>query len=233
MDTRQKFYKVYKHTAPNGKVYIGITCRKLKERWANGTRYHHNAYFTNAIKKYGWDNIKHEVLFEDLSKEEATQKEIELISFYQSNNSEYGYNQSTGGECGATGYKRTPEQCEAISKRMKGRTISEEERERLRRLRKGVPNSQEAREKMSKARKGVKHSEEWTKKIADANRGQKRPSIWKAVVQMDLEGNDIRSYESITEASKQTGIHTSEITRCAQGGRKTSGGYKWRYKSEA
>lgn len=26
-------YYVYKHTFPNNKVYIGITCRTLEERW--------------------------------------------------------------------------------------------------------------------------------------------------------------------------------------------------------
>lgn len=93
-------YFVYKHTSPNGKCYIGITKQKPESRWGNnGCGYKHNIYFTNAIKKYGWDNIKHEVLFKGLTKEEAEQKEIELIALYRSNNRYYGYNIDNGGNC--------------------------------------------------------------------------------------------------------------------------------------
>ena len=60
-------YVVYKHTAPNGKVYIGITCRDPEERWANGKGYN-GQYFGRAVKKYGWENFSHEKLFSDLTK---------------------------------------------------------------------------------------------------------------------------------------------------------------------
>ena len=97
------FYCVYKHTTPNNKVYIGITSKNPLERWNNGHGYASNKHFTNAIMKYGWDNIQHEILFEGLTKEEACQKEIELIAFYKSNNCEFGYNRSSGGEWSAIG----------------------------------------------------------------------------------------------------------------------------------
>lgn len=91
-------YFLYKHTAPNGKVYIGITKQVPQKRWLNGKGYAANEHFYNAIKKYGWNNIKHDILFSNLTKEEACKKEIELIAFYNSNNSSYGYNNSSGGE---------------------------------------------------------------------------------------------------------------------------------------
>ena len=62
-------YSVYKHTSPNGKVYIGITSRKPEQRWSNGYGYVKNKHFTHAINKYGWENIKHEILFSNLTKE--------------------------------------------------------------------------------------------------------------------------------------------------------------------
>lgn len=45
-------YTVYMHIAPNNKIYIGITSKKPKYRWNNGTGYINNDYFTRAIKKY-------------------------------------------------------------------------------------------------------------------------------------------------------------------------------------
>ena len=68
------------HIFPNNKVYVGITCRKPKYRWDNGNGYKNNKYMTNAIQKYGWNNIEHKILFTDLMKEEAERKEIELIA---------------------------------------------------------------------------------------------------------------------------------------------------------
>ena len=91
-------YSVYMHTTPSGKRYIGITCQDPKIRWGNGSNYKKQPYFSNAIKKFGWNNIKHEVLYTALTKEEAEQKERELIAFYNSADRKYGYNIDLGGK---------------------------------------------------------------------------------------------------------------------------------------
>lgn len=85
-------FTVYKHTAPNGKVYIGITSQTPKDRWQDGFGYEYNTNFWHDIVKYGWDNISHEILYEDVSKEVAQQLETELIHKYKSTNFKYGYN---------------------------------------------------------------------------------------------------------------------------------------------
>jgi hypothetical protein len=90
-------YKVYMHTVPNGKKYIGITKQNVKERWRNGRGYENNKRFYNAILKYGWENIQHDILLTDLTQEEAYEKEIELIALNETNNPNYGYNQTDGG----------------------------------------------------------------------------------------------------------------------------------------
>jgi hypothetical protein len=95
-------YCVYKHTFPNGKVYIGITGRTPERRWDKGRGYSHNNYMNNAIAKYGWDNVKHDILVDNLTKEEAEEKEIELISTYKSNDLQHGYNIANGGNCAGT-----------------------------------------------------------------------------------------------------------------------------------
>lgn len=99
--TSEKSFTVYRHTAPNGKVYIGITSQMLCKRWANGRGYRNNFHFANAIKKYGWKNIKHEVLYTDLTQEEAERREIELIAEYDSTDPDKGYNRDFGGKAKA------------------------------------------------------------------------------------------------------------------------------------
>ena len=98
--TNDKKYCVYKHTAPNGKSYIGITSMTPQQRWANGNGYKHNLHFTNAIEKYGWDNFTHEIIADNLTQEEACEAERKLIDEYDTFNPEHGYNLTTGGEIG-------------------------------------------------------------------------------------------------------------------------------------
>lgn len=87
---------VYKHTNPeNGLVYYGIAEDYL-ERWDNGFGYQANKQFWNDIVKYGWRNFKHEIIFENLTREEAKFYEGLLIQETQSYLPENGYNQNIG-----------------------------------------------------------------------------------------------------------------------------------------
>ncbi|MDO5414192.1 MAG: zinc-ribbon domain-containing protein [Bacillota bacterium] len=55
----------------------------------------------------------------------------------------------------------------------------------------------------------------------------------KAVVMMDPQnGRQIKTYKSITEASKETGINSSNISMVCRGQRNKAGGYIWKYKNE-
>ena len=144
----ERTYKVYKHTLPkevsgkeNDMVYIGITCKKnVKQRWLRGRGYDWNLHFSNTIKKYGWDNLLHEVLFDNLTKEEAEQKEIELIAYYDSTNPKMGYNLSLGGSSFGKHSERTKQ---LISQKNKGKERSEEFKKRLSEAHKGRPKSEE------------------------------------------------------------------------------------------
>lgn len=82
--SKLKGFKLYRHTSPSGKVYIGITGTSVYARWNKGLGYTGCIVFHRAIIKYGWDNIQHEVLFSDLTKERAIKLEIELIRHYKS-----------------------------------------------------------------------------------------------------------------------------------------------------
>lgn len=51
----------------------------------------------------------------------------------------------------------------------------------------------------------------------------------KPVAQLDIGGNIIQKFSSLTEASKNTGILISSISHVLLGHQKKSGGYKWKY----
>lgn len=107
---------VYKHTSPSNKVYIGITSRDPKRRFCcNGQGYKNNSHFWSAIKKYGWDNFKHEIIKEGLSFDEACETEKRLILEYKSFDSRFGYNIALGGQ----GFLMTDEQRAEVSDRQK------------------------------------------------------------------------------------------------------------------
>lgn len=122
-----KKYIVYMHIFPNNKKYIGITSKTPNGRWEGGTGYNkiRQPMMYNAIQKYGWDNVKHVILFENLSYEEASQREIELIAKYKTNcrryGNNYGYNMTDGGD-GTTGHIVSDEAKIKMSQKRMGKT---------------------------------------------------------------------------------------------------------------
>lgn len=94
-------YKVYCHISPSNKKYYGITSERLvTTRWKAGNGYIKQKKFYNAIKKYGWNNFKHEIIADNLTFEEACKMEQKLIKKDKTYSNE-GYNISIGGECGS------------------------------------------------------------------------------------------------------------------------------------
>ena len=92
IDEDTSLYKVYLLTFPNNKVYIGITSQNEKDRWKKGEGYINNEIMYNDILKYGWINIKKNILYKNLLFDEARDKEKELIIHYKSHLKKYGYN---------------------------------------------------------------------------------------------------------------------------------------------
>lgn len=92
-------YKLYMHlNKRNGKVYIGQTKKSYLSRWDNGRGYGRSSRFAKAIKKYGWDGFEHIQLIEGLSKIDVDYFERFFIVFFDSQNPEFGYNLTAGGD---------------------------------------------------------------------------------------------------------------------------------------
>lgn len=200
-------YSVYMHTCPNCKVYIGITSQEPKTRWANGRGYT-QSLIRNAIKKYGWENIKHEVLFEGLTKEQAEQKEIELIAQYKSNQREYGYNIAKGGYTNC------------------GFSMSEDWKEKISQAHKGKKFTEDHKQKISLAKKGKTHKpigEDAKSKIALSQKKRKE------IEQYTISGVFVCRYRSIKTAAKQLNVAYQGISNCCNGKRKTAFGFVWKY----
>lgn len=115
---------IYKHTNKiNKKVYVGQTSKEATERWRkDGSGYlsNPNTRFAKAILKYGWDGFNHDVIEQNIkSQEEANNREIYWISFYNSYDFDYGYNMTIGGDFSS------PEVIEKARQTFKARKRSE------------------------------------------------------------------------------------------------------------
>ena len=120
---------IYMYTFPNGKRYIGKTSTSLKDRQggANWVGYSHCTVLMKAIQKYGTDNIKQEILFEDeMTDEYSSRLEQMCILLFKTNcrrfkNPQYGYNTTDGGD-GSIGHHHTEESKKKMSESKKGKT---------------------------------------------------------------------------------------------------------------
>lgn len=168
-------YTLYIHLFPNNKKYVGVTRTKTKYRWKNGHGYKPQVLIYRAIQKYGWNNIQHIIICENLSKEWAYKLEQDFIRIYKSNDSKYGYNLSNGGE-GSN--KWTLESRLKLSKSLKGKPshlknkhLTEEHKLKISRANRNP--SMETRRKMSESHKGKRLSPETIRKNVEARKWYK------------------------------------------------------------
>lgn len=231
------------HVCPNNKKYIGITSQKAEKRWANGIGYQRCPKFYNAISKYGWGNIEHKILFTNLTKKKAEQKEIELIKEYNTTDDNFGYNLSNGGNT-TRGYKYTEEQKKKLSLSQKGKHTgnkngrygkhcSDETKEKIRNtLLKKYKENPKLREKISKKMKGNKNSvgrhlsEETRRKISLSHLKSEKKDKYKKPVKC-IETN--QTYNSIKEAGRILNIDSRSIKKVCKCERITAGGYHWQF----
>lgn len=226
----ERNYTVYRHIAPNGKMYVGITKQEPQKRWANGRGYINNIYFGRAIEKYGWQNIKHEVLLDCLTEKEARFAEEVFIFVWNLQDPKLGYNILSGGEInsGANhpnyGKRRSDETRRKISIANSGN----------RHYNYGGSLSDSHKHKISKALIGAnnpyygkKHSDEVRRKMSDASINKRK------VIALDKNTMKIIAiYNSITQAEQDTGTDHSSISKCCRNKMITAGGYIWRYADE-
>lgn len=77
---------------------------------------------------------------------------------------------------------------------------------------------------------GIPRSEETKQKISEAKKDKPNYKKRKPIIQLDLQNNFIREWDSATTAAKELNINRQHITACCRGKRNQCGNYKWKYK---
>lgn len=204
---------IYKVTNKiNNKIYIGLTSTYYQERWNAHLRRAFNPYvpdynciFHKAIRKYGKNAFKWEVI-EECPNNLLSERERYWIDYY--NSYKTGYNMTRGGD-GVLLYSNE----EILDKWNEGLCIKEicstlnldkgQVSNRLKSM--GIPSTDIISRGYEKA--VLKHL--------------------KPVYQYDLDGNFLAEFSSSTEVEGILNI--KNVSECCNNKRKTAGGYQWSY----
>lgn len=210
---------VYRHIRldKNEPFYIGIGEKKNRAH----TKHGRNEFWNKIIKK---TNYRIDILFDDLTWEEAQEKEKEFISIYGRRDLGTGIlvNLTDGGENPPKmfghkfnlGRKQSTTTRKKRSESMMGRTFSEEtiklksdiaKKNGQKPSFKGFNHSEETKKIMSEKKKDIIFSEETRKKLSDAKKGKTANNAKSIII------NDI-SYKSVTDAAKELGLLRRKIT---------------------
>jgi len=184
----------------NNKIYIGQTTEKNgvsgRYRGNNIEKYTNNKHLKNSINKYGIENFKIiDCIDIANNKEELDNKEIYWIEYYQSYDSNYGYNKQKGG------YNGTPN--EETKKKMSDNNWLKNG---------GIP--------WNKGKKNV-YSAETLQKMSDNHADFNRGNHPRAIKVICTTTNMI--FDCIRSAAIFYKCDESSILKCCKGTQKTCG----------
>lgn len=241
----------------NDKKYIGVTYRKLSERWNDHKSRMKNGDkrpLYNSMRKYGIENFEIKPLMEDVPSNYLEILEKLWIQELDLQNRSKGYNLADGGKVNK-GYKIPKEVVEKRSKLITGKGNpfygkhhSEETKMKISKAKKGLPSpnkgkklSEETKNKISQSKKGINTATEQTKKIWHEQRKGENNSSAKAVFMIDKNTDEVlRTFKTMKEAVEWIVDNTDfemkvmrsmvgSIVRVCKNKTKTAYGFKWKY----
>ena len=205
--------QIYKTTnLINGRFYIGKQIDDDIEYLGSGK------ILRLAIKKYGKDNFKKEIL-EICNSDELDEREKYWINYYNAADGNDGYNITTGGNGGDV-MRNNPDRDiirEKISNTLKCHSVSEETRIKMSNSKKGKKFSESHKSALSKNHVGMtgkKHSDETKKILSEKNKGKKMPEDSKLKISAALKGmtgsftgkkHSTKSKRKMSESHKKKG----------------------------
>lgn len=224
-------WSVYIHINKiNGKKYIGITRIEPSKRWGKNGIGYKTQYFYKAIKKYGWDNFKHIVMYQNFTEDEAKEKEKLLIKLFDTRIERNGYNMTDGGE-GNLGYIASEATLKKMSENHKGQRAWNKgmkgvyHSEKSSKARYKLWESEEYREKQKMAHLGNRQTEETKRKIS------KNSHVTRKIIGIKIDGTDVKIFDRINCVLGYIDekINPSDISHCCSGSIIQHKGYFWFY----
>lgn len=208
---------VYKVTnQETEEAYIGITTRSMEERKADHIQKANKGIggrFQEAIATNGADAFRWEQIDTAASTNELAEKEKKYILQYDSK--ENGYNSDSGG-----GFSKTVYQFD-----LKGNLIASFDGLKEIQLTLGHDKRRISNACLTAT---VWKASYWSY-TQNNTFNPATDSRKKKVFQSSLNGEILARYNSVVQASLETGISQTCISRCCRGERKNSSGFLWKY----
>lgn len=235
----------------DNKIYIGQTIQDLDDRWKDHLNKHSNCrYLKSAFKKYGVDNFEFQLVcitFDNC----LDDMEIKYIQHYNCL-APNGYNLRLGGNSGKHNEETKRKIATSLLKNKKVVQFD------IHGNRLNTFNSTvEAAKCVGKSSSTISHCcngdtktaagyvwkyesihlndtkiEPLTGRFKGCLKNDKKkviPQIRRKIVQIDIDGNRLKSFNTCKEAAEYIGTSRSCITHCCLGQHKTAKGYIWKY----
>jgi group I intron endonuclease len=229
----------------NNKLYIGKS-KNLSKRekyhfyyFKSNDKKFANCHLYNSMRFYGESNFRFEVL-EECEESELTDLETKYIEQYKSNNPEFGYNKTNGGDGGDTFSKRSAESQEITRRKLKEYFTTnligiQTKSKKGQHITESYPEIKEKWDlnfkKSMKLLSERRLSGEFTDKekalyesLKLSRRGSGNPMYIGYYLVFDSEDNLVGRFESIREAVKKTGWPYSSFNQRAIDGTKQKRG---------
>ena len=214
--TESNIHYVYAHKNPSTKeiFYIGIGYKNRCFKFTSGR----NKDYLIYVKTHGEPIV--DILYNNITREEARDLEIKLISEYGRIGFECNgilVNKSLGGEYSNYGTKHSEETRLKISQNTKGKKR----------------HSDEQKEKWSLERKGRKVTH--NPNLIKSDKGRPKPEGFgkcrhRKVLQFDLDGKFIKEWDSFKDIFEELKIRNAAIWSNIKGNTHQCGGFTWKYK---
>lgn len=189
---------VYRHIRldKNEPFYIGISSDSNPNR-AN-SNLNRNKFWHNIVNK---TPIRVDILFDNISYEEAKEKEKEFILLYGRKDLGTGslVNMTSGGEG------------------VLGMVVTEDVRKRISENNKGKKQSEETKKKISLARKGFRHTDEVKRRLSEMKKGKKMPNRSPMSEEARRKMSESRKGKSPSYIYVRTEYHRKRISEGAKG----------------